>query len=233
MCAETKKIQKRKVGIARLETPLKLTGSANEVKFIVLVLVPYKSAKLHSSLEVARTFGTLFKNSKFLERLENAENVEEFMHHFEEETKVRIEYDEHHRKPIDDHHHAHHSHKPDWDTYGEYFHAANNFPWYVPGKGIFVDFKRRCSHYFEDYLDIFDSKSAGNVKRRKHALLRDFLKMVRGIMFVAVGVVLPVMHSMKKSIQGGRVNLHYVLHVFYLETLDKTQKARKWPNLVF
>ena len=55
-------LNKRHVGIARLKQNVNLGSDAEEIKFFILVLCPSEVKVTKTSIETARTFGTLFSD---------------------------------------------------------------------------------------------------------------------------------------------------------------------------
>ena len=96
-------------------------------------------------------FGTLFKNEKFVQKLERVETETNFLSIFKHEIDMRMNFDKHHKKtqqsngqlvghPTDNNHAGH------GDVYGLYTSAATYFPWWHVGRGIFIDYKRRLPY---------------------------------------------------------------------------------------
>ena len=94
-------------------------------------------------------FGTLFKNEKFVQKLEKVETETNFLAIFKHEIDMRMNFDKHHKRatqggqlvghPTDNH--AGHG-----DVYGTYNVAATYFPWWHFGRGIYIDYKRRLPY---------------------------------------------------------------------------------------
>ena len=62
-------VKQQRVGITRTCQPINMGHNSENVRFVILILVPAKHSALSSAMQVSRTFGTLFNNGKFLDEL--------------------------------------------------------------------------------------------------------------------------------------------------------------------
>ena len=74
-------LNKRHVGIARLKSNVNLGSHAEEIRFFILVLCPSDVKVTKTSLETARTFGTLFSDLSLRHNLMTSNTVSEFKSH--------------------------------------------------------------------------------------------------------------------------------------------------------
>ena len=74
-------LNSRHVGIARLKSNVNLGSHAEEIRFFILVLCPSDVKVTKTSLETARTFGTLFSDLNLRHNLMTANTVTEFKSH--------------------------------------------------------------------------------------------------------------------------------------------------------
>ena len=74
-------LNSRHVGIARLKSNVNLGPHAEEIRFFILVLCPSDVKVTKTSLETARTFGTLFSDLSLRHNLMTSNTVTEFKAH--------------------------------------------------------------------------------------------------------------------------------------------------------
>ena len=74
-------LNKRHVGIARLRSNVNLGAHAEEIRFFILVLCPSDVKVTKTSLETARTFGTVFSDLNLRHNLLTSTTVTEFKAH--------------------------------------------------------------------------------------------------------------------------------------------------------
>ena len=77
---DSKHLKETKLGILKLDKPLKLGDQANNVRLIFLIAGSSNTdpRNMHSPIEIAKTFGTLLKNPKFIHQLMDSKSVEHF-----------------------------------------------------------------------------------------------------------------------------------------------------------
>ncbi|XP_015199344.1 solute carrier family 4 member 11 isoform X1 [Lepisosteus oculatus] len=135
-----KSLQRRHVCISRLERPQNWGENCCEVRYIILILAPYKMKSTKTAMELGRTFATMFSDISFRQKLLETKTQEEF-----KEALVQ----QRHRLTCDNHQPATtqeetdpHRHKP--LTYRDFLRA---------GRGIYEDFCRRLPLYTSDFTD--------------------------------------------------------------------------------
>jgi sodium borate transporter 11 len=153
---ESNLVSKPKIAISRLDKPLNISANAKMVNFVVLVIAPSRIKKTKSSLEISRTFGTIFTKPEVRADLMEAGSVEGFCDVlkkfcFEPETQIsengKLDFEEKDGKI---------------DPSKRVIYDALNIPLWHFGKGIYYDLKNRYPDYVSDWTDgVRDLKSCG------------------------------------------------------------------------
>jgi len=153
---ESNSVSKPKIAISRLDKPLNISANAKMVNFVILVIAPSRIKKTKSSLEISRTFGTIFTKPGVRADLMEAGSVEAFCNVlkkfcFESETQIsedgKLDFDEKDGKI---------------DPSKRVIYDALNIPLWHFGKGIYYDIKNRYPDYVSDWTDgVRDLKSCG------------------------------------------------------------------------
>uniref|UniRef100_A0A3Q3A3Q4 Solute carrier family 4 member 11 n=1 Tax=Kryptolebias marmoratus TaxID=37003 RepID=A0A3Q3A3Q4_KRYMA len=73
-----KHLQRRHVCISRLERPQNWGENCCEVRYVILILAPSKMKSTKTAMELGRTFGTLFSDISFRQKLLETKTQEEF-----------------------------------------------------------------------------------------------------------------------------------------------------------
>ncbi|XP_054168584.1 solute carrier family 4 member 11-like isoform X2 [Oppia nitens] len=130
-------LSKRKVCIARLRHPTNLGITSHDVIFFILILVPIYEKATKSAEEASRTFGTIFADINFRQKLINATNEQQFIDLI-----------------------AKRAHNLSENAFSKY-----NFLQKIAeketrsrlsfGKGIIENVSRRLKYYYSDYVDGF------------------------------------------------------------------------------
>ncbi|XP_078080335.1 solute carrier family 4 member 11 isoform X2 [Mustelus asterias] len=138
MCTVTS-LQRRHVCICRLERPQNWGENCNEMRYIILILVPPKMKSTKTALEVGRTFATMFADMNFRQKLLEAKTKEEF-----KETLIQCGHllTVIHREPTS----KDHAKEQDVKT-------PQPFDFLRMGKGMMDDLRRRLPLYLSDYTD--------------------------------------------------------------------------------
>jgi len=131
-------LNSRHVGIARLKSNVNLGSHAEEIRFFILVLCPSDVKVTKTSLETARTFGTLFSDLNLRHNLMTANTVTEFKSHI---LVTSNEFA------------SHQALKPDIIANNVDKKEEEEFKWFHVGKGLKLDFLKRIPYYLDDYKD--------------------------------------------------------------------------------
>ncbi|XP_055718389.1 sodium bicarbonate transporter-like protein 11 isoform X3 [Salvelinus fontinalis] len=142
-----KSLLRRHVCISRLERPQNWGENCCEVRYVILILAPLKMKSTKTAMELGRTFGTLFSDISFRQKLLETKTQEEFKEALvfqrhqltaanqqpaaveEEEEEEEEETDPHSHKPL----------------------KCKDF--FRPGRGIYEDLCRRMPLYSSDFTD--------------------------------------------------------------------------------
>jgi len=132
-------LNNRHVGIARLKSNVNLGSHAEEIRFFILVLCPSEVKVTKTSLETARTFGTLFSDLSLRHNLMTANTPVEFKSHI---LVTSNEFANHQAL------------KPDIvANHVDEKKEEEEIKWFHVGKGLKMDFLRRIPYYLDDYKD--------------------------------------------------------------------------------
>ncbi|XP_041359265.1 sodium bicarbonate transporter-like protein 11 [Gigantopelta aegis] len=141
-------IQRRFVGIGRLNHPVNLGQTCQEVSFVIVILAPIKEKGINSELEIGRTFATMLSSVDFRQALLDSPGEKEFLDELERQMHILSKY--------------HRTSEDSVRNFDKCFNAKNIT--YHPFVGLSGDFKRRIVHYKSDYLDgISDMKTIQKV----------------------------------------------------------------------
>jgi len=89
MMHQTKYTRKAKICISRTAENLNLGSTCSAVRFIILILTPVKAPMLSDSIELGRTFATLFNRQKFVQKLLEIDDEKSFLEMIEKEADRR------------------------------------------------------------------------------------------------------------------------------------------------
>jgi len=131
-------LNSRHVGIARLKSNVNLGSHAEEIRFFILVLCPSDVKITKTSLETARTFGTLFSDLNLRHNLMTSNTVTEFKSHI---LVTSNEFA------------SHQALKPDIIASNADRKEEEEIKWFQVGKGLKLDFLKRIPYYLDDYKD--------------------------------------------------------------------------------
>uniref|UniRef100_A0A8C7P258 Bicarbonate transporter-like transmembrane domain-containing protein n=1 Tax=Oncorhynchus mykiss TaxID=8022 RepID=A0A8C7P258_ONCMY len=141
-----KSLQRRHVCISRLERPQNWGENCCEVRYVILILAPLKMKSTKTAMELGRTFGTLFSDISFRQKLLETKTQEEFKEALvfqrhqltaANQQPAAVEEEEEEEEETDPH-----SHKPlKWKDF------------FRPGRGIYEDLCRRLPLYSSDFTD--------------------------------------------------------------------------------
>jgi sodium borate transporter 11 len=131
-------LNSRHVGIARLKSNVNLGPHAEEIRFFILVLCPSDVKVTKTSLETARTFGTLFSDLSLRHNLMTSNTVTEFKAH------ILVTSNE-----FANHQALKNGNIANNDDVKE----EEEIKWFQVGKGLKMDFMRRIPYYLDDYKD--------------------------------------------------------------------------------
>lgn len=167
-------LNKRHVGIARLRQNVNLGSQAEEIRFIILILCPSDVKITKTSMETARTFGTLFSDVNLRHNLTISTTVTEFKAH------ILVTSNEF----------ASHQAQPDITMIAEMAQEQkteheDSLKWWQFGRGLKMDFMRRIPYYLDDYKDGLVGP-AGTVQ-----------KTVATTLFLYFSVILPAVRIIK------------------------------------
>uniref|UniRef100_A0A3P8ZA34 Bicarbonate transporter-like transmembrane domain-containing protein n=1 Tax=Esox lucius TaxID=8010 RepID=A0A3P8ZA34_ESOLU len=136
-----KTLQRRHVCISRLERPQNWGENCCEVRYVILILAPLKMKSTKTAMELGRTFGTLFSDISFRQKLLETKTQEEFKealvfqrHQLTAANQQPAAVEEEETDPR--------SHKP--LKFKDFFRA---------GRGIYEDLCRRLPFYTSDFTD--------------------------------------------------------------------------------
>ncbi|KAL0969526.1 hypothetical protein UPYG_G00228400 [Umbra pygmaea] len=136
-----KNLQRRHVCISRLERPQNWGENCCEVRYVILILAPLKMKSTKTAMELGRTFGTLFSDISFRQKLLETKSQEEFKealviqrHQLTAANQQPAAVEEEETDPR--------SHKPL---------KCNDF--FRAGRGIYEDLCRRLPYYSSDFTD--------------------------------------------------------------------------------
>jgi len=131
-------LNSRHVGIARLKSNVNLGSHAEEIRFFILVLCPSDVKVTKTSLETARTFGTLFSDLSLRHNLMTSNTVTEFKAHI---LATSNEFA------------SHQALTPDIIASKADKKEEEEIKWYQLGRGLKMDFLKRIPYYLDDYKD--------------------------------------------------------------------------------
>ncbi|XP_071849821.1 solute carrier family 4 member 11-like isoform X4 [Apostichopus japonicus] len=144
-------LQKRYVGIARLRSPANLGRTSQEVRFVILVLAPFREKSTKNALETARTFATLLADMDCRQMLLEVKTEEEFKRTLTEHAKELAIQQSH---PSRIRGNSRPSVTNAMDMFGSFGHN-----WF-PGRGLYLDLRRRLPNYISDFTEgIMGTKS--------------------------------------------------------------------------
>ncbi|PIK54105.1 putative sodium bicarbonate transporter-like protein 11 isoform X3 [Apostichopus japonicus] len=144
-------LQKRYVGIARLRSPANLGRTSQEVRFVILVLAPFREKSTKNALETARTFATLLADMDCRQMLLEVKTEEEFKRTLTEHAK-ELAIQQSHPSRIRG------NSRPSVTNAMDMF-ASFGHNWF-PGRGLYLDLRRRLPNYISDFTDgIMGTKS--------------------------------------------------------------------------
>uniref|UniRef100_A0A674D1A2 Solute carrier family 4 member 11 n=1 Tax=Salmo trutta TaxID=8032 RepID=A0A674D1A2_SALTR len=141
-----KSLQRRHVCISRLEWPQNWGENCCEVRYVILILAPLKMKSTKTAMELGRTFGTLFSDISFRQKLLETKTQEEFKEALvfqrhqltaANQQPAAVEEEEEEEEETDPH-----SHKP-----------LKCKDFFRPGRGIYEDLCRRLPLYSSDFTD--------------------------------------------------------------------------------
>ena len=134
-------LNKRHVGIARLRSNVNLGAHAEEIRFFILVLCPSDVKVTKTSLETARTFGTVFSDLSLRHNLLTSTTVTEFKAHI---LVTSNEFANHQQV------------RPDITMLDEKSGGNDDedFKWYHVGKGSWL-FLFVCVNFSYNFYEIF------------------------------------------------------------------------------
>ncbi|KAJ7988840.1 hypothetical protein DPEC_G00313360 [Dallia pectoralis] len=162
-----KTLQRRHVCISRLERPQNWGENCCEVRYVILILAPLKMKSTKTAMELGRTFGTLFSDISFRQKLLETKTQEEFKealvfqrHQLTATNQQPTAVEEEETDPR--------SHKP--LKFKDFFRA---------GRGIYEDLSRRLPFYTSDFTD-------GIVGSNK-----SLLKYMTTAIFLYIAILLP------------------------------------------
>uniref|UniRef100_A0A4W5KHI7 Solute carrier family 4 member 11 n=1 Tax=Hucho hucho TaxID=62062 RepID=A0A4W5KHI7_9TELE len=175
-----KSLQRRHVCISRLERPQNWGENCCEVRYVILILAPLKTKSTKTAMELGRTFGTLFSDISFRQKLLETKTQEEF--------KEALVFQRHqitaaNQQPSDPRYHK--PLKVRLPTHVS--ELAHPYPpstrgckdFFRPGRGIYKDLCRRLPLYSSDFTD-------GVVGSNKTVL-----KYVTTSLFLYIAILLP------------------------------------------
>ncbi|XP_036006504.1 sodium bicarbonate transporter-like protein 11 isoform X4 [Fundulus heteroclitus] len=136
-----KHLQRRHVCISRLERPQNWGENCCEVRYVILILAPSKMKSTKTAMELGRTFGTLFSDISFRQKLLETKTQEEFKealvfqrHQLTAANQQPIALGKKETVPR--------SHKP-----------LKCKDFFKAGRGIYEDLRRRLPFYPSDFTD--------------------------------------------------------------------------------
>ncbi|XP_014914046.1 solute carrier family 4 member 11 isoform X4 [Poecilia latipinna] len=136
-----KHLQRRHVCISRLERPQNWGENCCEVRYVILILAPSKMKSTKTAMELGRTFGTLFSDISFRQKLLETKTQEEFKealvfqrHQLTAANQQPIVLGKKETVPR--------SHKP-----------LKCKDFFKAGRGIYEDLRRRLPFYPSDFTD--------------------------------------------------------------------------------
>ncbi|KAM9433549.1 solute carrier family 4 member 11-like isoform 2-T2 [Salvelinus alpinus] len=167
-----KSLLRRHVCISRLERPQNWGENCCEVRYVILILAPLKMKSTKTAMELGRTFGTLFSDISFRQKLLETKTQEEFKEALvfqrhqltaanQQPAAVEEEEEEEEEEETDPH-----SHKP-----------LKCKDFFRPGRGIYEDLCRRLPLYSSDFTDVGSNKTV--------------LKYVTTAVFLYIAILLP------------------------------------------
>ncbi|XP_027857401.1 solute carrier family 4 member 11 isoform X5 [Xiphophorus couchianus] len=136
-----KHLQRRHVCISRLERPQNWGENCCEVRYVILILAPSKMKSTKTAMELGRTFGTLFSDISFRQKLLETKTQEEFKealvfqrHQLTAANQQPIALGKKETVPR--------NHKP-----------LKCKDFFKAGRGIYEDLRRRLPFYPSDFTD--------------------------------------------------------------------------------
>lgn len=121
-----------KIGFCKTDFPVSC-GESKAVCVVMLILQPEEAGSINSSIEIARTFGTMFRNEKLISELKLCNDDVMIRQVIQRSANDKLIYDKlNHNETADTHHHEH-AH----DEYGPYHRPSTNFPLFYPFYGIY------------------------------------------------------------------------------------------------
>ena len=147
-----------KIGFCKTDFPVSC-GESKAVCVVMLILQPEEAGSINSSIEIARTFGTMFRNEKLISELKLCNDDVMIRQVIQRSANDKLIYDKlNHNETADTHHHEH-AH----DEYGPYHRPSTNFPLFYPFYGIYkvifklvlIGGKLFFRHFFRHFSSLF------------------------------------------------------------------------------
>ena len=139
-------LEETQVVMAFSENPFNLGPRSEEVRYICLILSPSKGKTTKSGIEVGRTYSTLLADETLRHNLLRTHSAADFATQFEKEVhRILKKHTEDIQKEKEK------SHITVKQKEQEIKDKKKN--WFIPGKDIWDDVKRRAPHYLSDYKE--------------------------------------------------------------------------------
>ncbi|KAM9375357.1 solute carrier family 4 member 11-like [Pholidichthys leucotaenia] len=139
--ANVRTLQRRHVCIARLERPQNWGVNCCEARYVILIIAPPKTKSTKTTIELGRTFATMFSDISFRQKLLEAKTEEEFkqelVFHRQQLSVVK-------EKPVEE--------KVD-DSDPRKGKPLQCKDFFKAGKGVYDDLRRRLPLYPSDFTD--------------------------------------------------------------------------------
>ena len=191
--ASTEDLISTKIGFCKTDTPISC-GESENVSLVMLILQPENSGNVHSSIEIARTFGTMFRNRGIISDLKNCHDKFMIKDVIRKNVLDKLVYDK--LNHVDDlHGHASHGHGES-EHFGPPHRPSSNFPLYYPFYGIVIDLTRRLPLYLSDWTDyhkrLIKIRNERLTKTKKFwKIMSERSKMIRGVLGIVAAVTMP------------------------------------------